>query len=184
MKLFIKAYIISCIGIIMFVIPIDPNRSEPIRKDIGSSKFEIIFDRDREIRAHPEIAIFGGLSISNNSPDLVNVGFGRNSDAEKTDIMQAGGNLIMTTAPNKLWLQSQAGGVLTSNVTLYYDYYTADMLEMSREYAVDIFYDALQKLLPQIDQIVNKELHVTVEEESDTMLQKIIKKFRKSTGGT
>ena len=162
-------------------ITIPPNKSEPIRKTVGHDKFEMIFDRNSEIKNHPEIAYFTELSIRNNSAQVdLYLHYGRSQAADKIDIIAPGATITLPTAPDKIWLE---GDGADCDITIYYDYYTADLIDFVRRVNKDVQKDALNEILPQINAIVRREFQSMMFSASEEDVKQFVKKFKLAPGG-
>ena len=168
----------------MFQINIPPNHSEPIRVNVGSTRFELVFDRNKEIVAHPEIAYITELRIRNAINKVwadLYVGYGRNEEFAKVDFLLPWETLTLPTAPDKIWMKTDFGDI---NVVMYYDYYTVDLIYMVKEMNKDIMKDAILEILPQVD-LINKRKYKYIKDYifSDNSIVKFIKRFKKYPGG-
>ena len=125
----------------MLIVAVEPDETKLLHGTVDASTHTEVFDKAKQIKKHPEIGMFVGVSITNNSVNEMGVNFGAPEDENKVDRISPSGTLVRTSCPNKIFLKNL--GVGDASYTIYYDYYSKGLLAEIKQFYTEMISDAV-----------------------------------------
>lgn len=124
----------------MLNLAVEPDKSEPISGTVNGT-FKEVFDKRKLLKKYPDIGMYVGVSITNNSVNEMGINFGAPEDSEKVDTISPSGTLVRTSCPNKIFLKNF--GIGDASYIIYFDYYSKELLNELNQYYIETLSDAI-----------------------------------------